>query len=456
MRAGVPTVSIVETGFMGQARAIAKGLGIANAPIAEYPGQIATDNIDSIHEKLQTVVIDQIERCLVAETQAAQGAVEPTSGDVVCQGTLEEINDYFYERGWTDGLPIVPPTREQVAEFLAFTRRSADEVLGILLPEKRKATIRNVAVNGVMAGCLPAYMPILIAIVECLADPDYRIEDSGSTPGWEPLVTVHGPMVKTLDFNSEAGAARPGRRSNTAIGRFVSLYMRNVAGLRPGGTSKGTFGANFNVALAENMGACERIGWLPLGADSYGLRADDNVVTVRSVVSTVGPLYSGGDKAESHLNQIAEFIGENTSVLWPLYTALLYGKWSPLIAISPLIANVIARDGLSKADVRRHLFTRCRVRAGVLERYANNSGLNGNRPNQRRWRLVDEAKAGRVPEAYGLSDDPERLIPVFTDPASIQIIVAGDPARNQSRAYFNNHCQGMPVARTIAEAPKEK
>src|SRR5262249_27137890 len=159
------------------------------------------------------------------------------------------------------------------------------EVIGVLLPEHREATVWNVAVNGVMAGCEPRHMPILLGIVECISDPEYRIEDAGSTPGWEPLVIVNGPIVKDLDFNTEAGAMRPGKKANAAIGRFLNLYMRNIPGLRPGITSKGTIGANFNVALAENEDACEELGWLPMSADTRGFRQGRNVVTVMSTVS---------------------------------------------------------------------------------------------------------------------------------------------------------------------------
>lgn len=139
---------------------------------------------------------------------------EPAPRDVVFAGTLDDIDEFFYQSVWTDGLPIAHQTVERGERFLRFTDRSPDELLGILLPENRQATVWNVAVNGVMAGCRPEYTPILVAIVECIADPAYRMEDAGSTPGWEPLVIVNGPIVKQLDFNSEVGAMRRGKRSN--------------------------------------------------------------------------------------------------------------------------------------------------------------------------------------------------------------------------------------------------
>ena len=120
-----------------------------------------------------------------------------------------------------------------------------------------QATVWSVAVNGVMAGCRPEYMPILVAVVEAIADPEWRIQDAGATPGWEPLIVLSGPMVKRLGFNTGSGLMRMGSRPAASMGRFLRMYLRNVAGLRvpPGTTDKGSIGSSFNVALAEDEDA---------------------------------------------------------------------------------------------------------------------------------------------------------------------------------------------------------
>ena len=117
-------------------------------------------------------------------TEALAGATTPAPAptDIIFEGTLDEVQEHFQEKLWTEGLPIVPPTIDRVESFLRFTDRSPDEVIGPLLPENREATVWNVAVNGVMAGCRPEYMPVLVAIVEAIADPEFRIMDGGSTP----------------------------------------------------------------------------------------------------------------------------------------------------------------------------------------------------------------------------------------------------------------------------------
>ena len=155
----------------------------------------------------------------------------------------------------------MPPTQERIARFLAFTDRAPTEVLGTVLPDNRAATIWNIAVNGVMAGCRPEYMPILVALVEAMVDPQYGVEHSGNTPGAETLIVLNGPLARELGFNCEQGALRDGFQANTSIGRFWRLYLRNVAGFLPHLNDKGTFGGTWRVVLAENEDVLTQIGW---------------------------------------------------------------------------------------------------------------------------------------------------------------------------------------------------
>ncbi|MDO8673720.1 MAG: hypothetical protein Q7O66_20100, partial [Dehalococcoidia bacterium] len=253
-KAGVRSVSIVASSFIAQGKLIARAQGFGNLALAEYPGVIMLDGEDEFRQKVELLLVDRIVEGLASHGEMVESSTEPAPRDIVFKGDLAAVQEHFYRQMWSDGLPIIPPTLEKIEAFLRFTDRSPDEVIGALLPEKREATVWNVAVNGVMAGCRPEYMPVLLAVVEAVAEPEFRIEDAGSTPGWEPLIIVNGPIVKELDFNYEAGAMRVGRQANTSMGRFLRLYMRNIAGLRiaPGGTDKGTIAFTFNVALAEN------------------------------------------------------------------------------------------------------------------------------------------------------------------------------------------------------------
>ena len=157
----------------------------------------------------------------------------------------------------------MPPTRERVEQFLRCTDREPDEVLGILLPDSRAATIWSIAVNGVMAGCRPEYMPVLVALVEAMADPYYGVEHSGNTPGGETLIILNGPIIKELGFNYTQGVMRDGFLPNTSIGRFWRLYLRNVAGFLPHKNDKATFGNTWRVVVAENEDVVKELGWEP-------------------------------------------------------------------------------------------------------------------------------------------------------------------------------------------------
>jgi len=416
-----------------------------------YPGVILTDTSDVFRDKVRNVIIDGVTRALTARAEPSRVVAEPESPrpespepeprQVVVSGSFDEVQETFIDRLWSDGLPIVPPTLDRVDRFLAWTDRDPGEVIGVLLPEKREATVWNVAVNGVMAGCRPEYMPVLLAVVEGLADPVFRIEDAGATPGWEPLVVLSGPLVDELDFNHGTGVLRVGRQANTSIGRFTRLYMRNVAGLRipPGHTDQGAIASGFNVVLADNDQATRRIGWPTYRAD-LGYPDDQSVVSIQSVVSTSAPIYTGGDRAEDHLETLA-LLFANAMGPWA-YTGASHQAWHPLLVLGPSVAGALAGFGLTKDDIRNYLQEHARMPAGVMERYAAQVGATG-------FNLAERARRGKIPAYYGTSDDPERLVPMVPRAEWINIVIAGNPGRNQSRAYINNHSQGAHVSHPV-------
>ncbi|MBI2908494.1 MAG: hypothetical protein HYX92_12690 [Chloroflexi bacterium] len=441
-RSGVRSVSIVASGFLRQAAAIAKAMGVENMPVAEYPGVPMVDSREELRRKVEEVVAGNIIMGLTTPGQSGARTAEPGPRDIVFKGALDEVEDFFYSNMWSEGLPIIPPTIDRVNKFLRFTDRPPDEVIGVLLPENREATIWNVAVNGVMAGCRPEYMPLLMAIIECISDPEWRIEDAGSTPGWEPLIILNGPIVKEMDFNCGASVMRVGRQANTSVGRFLRLYMRNVAGLRPtpGLTDKAAIGQTFNVVLAENEDAVKQIGWEPFSVDR-GFKAGDNVVTVQSCVSISPPCYSGGSTPLAHMETIAELIGRRSMGFWTA-TAARNAKQFPLFCLGPSIAGVIAGGGWEKGDIRKYLYENCKDRAGLQEHFAwNISGA--------KLSLCEAYRRGAVSKDFCQSEDPDRMVPIFLRPDWIEIVVSGDPGRNQSKGYMQSLAQGTPVSRKI-------
>ena len=424
---------------------VAKGLGLPDMAIAEFPGVPMTQSKAELRGQVINVLLPRIIDGLSKPLKLAAPAIEaalPKPRDVVFSGTLDQINDYFHDQNWSDGMPVVPPTLDRVDKFLRFTDRDANEVIGVCPSANREATVWNVAVNGVMAGCRPEYMPILLAIVEVICTPEYKIEDAGSTPGWESLITLSGPIIKQLGFNAGQGVMRVGRQPNTSVGRFLRMFIRNVAGFThgPEGADKGSIGQSFLVVLAEDEDAVAELGWQPYSVDR-GFKAGDNVVTVQSVVAISAPAYSQSERAEEHAALLADVIGERACGYWTAI-GMCYANWHPLIILGPSIAKVFAQDGWSKDDIRKYFYDNVKIKASAAERYAYGAGLTG-------FRIANAVKEGLLPKLYHESDDPDRLVPVFQRPEWMSIVVAGDAGRNQSRGYVCNHVQGIPTSRKV-------
>jgi len=441
---GIPTASIIGSAFLKQAEVITKGLGVPLA-IGVYPGAPMVDSEEDLKRKVEEVLAPGLLKGLTGDAPlAADSKVEPAPGQVVFSGSFDEVQEHFYRQLWTDGLPIAPPTRERVDAFLACTDRKPEDVIRVVAQEGREASILSIAVNGVMAGCRPEYMPVLIAVIEAMCDPLFRIEDCGSTPGWEPAVIVNGPIVKELDFNYGQGMMRVGRQANSSVGRFVRMFLRNICGFRipPGAGDKGSIAQSFLVAMAEDEDSAREIGW-PTFAEDRGFAAGENVVTVHSVVSITSPMYSAGARAIEHVQQWAEIIG-GSFTYWA-HTGFKTGLWSPLIVAGPSIAGVIAREW-SKDEVRRYLYEHIKVTAERATHYARMTST----PT---FSLENLVKDGILPPEYAASSDPQRLLNVIIKPEMVGILIAGDPGRNQSRAYMSNHVQGPPTSRRV-ELPR--
>jgi hypothetical protein len=443
-RSGIPAVGIISEGFGRQAVAIARAQGLERPRVAHYPGVIVADDEATLRQKSRDILLPEVEAQLIGGSviKDQHDASRPEAhqpDDVVFTGSFDEVQEHFHARQWTDGLPIVPPTVDRVREMLTRTPLSADHVIGVLPPESREITVWNVAVSGVMAGCRPEYMPLLVAAVEAIADPYFRLEDAGATPGWEPQVIISGPDLAAFGLNAGQGALKMGTRANSSIGRFMKLVFINLAGLRipPGATDKGCIGAGFNVALAENNLATSTLGWETI-REEMGFDASETVVAVQSMMGSTLPIYSGGHGPENHLQLIAEHIA-GTIGHWS-YLGVMFHEWWPVVVMSPAIAQVLADSGMSKDDVRRELAERSRVPATLWEEYPWQVGTDG-------FKLAESIERGEAPAAYSESTDRDRMIPTLSYPEQVGIVIAGDPERNQSRFLVNNHEHGPRIGR---------
>jgi len=185
----------------------------------------------------------------------------------------------YYERGWTDGLPVVPPTEGSVGDMLAAAGLRGGEVIGEIADRNARVTADKVAINAVLAGCRPEYMPVVVAAVKGLCHPDYHYHGPAtSTGGATAMLIVNGPIAAKIGMNSRDNVFGPGNRANATIGRSVRLIMMNALNTRPGTLDRSTlgFGGKYTACIAENE---VESPWEPLHVER-GFRREDSTVTV--------------------------------------------------------------------------------------------------------------------------------------------------------------------------------
>lgn len=300
----------------------------------------------------------------------------------IAEDAQAEITELFYRRGWTDGLPIVPPTEERVAEMLRGADISPEFVIAVLDPMGGQATVEKVAVNAVMAGCKPAYMPVLLAAVEALADPAFDLRGHSTTTNPDtPMIIVSGPIVKDLAVNAEAGALGRGWQANAAIGRALHLVMQNVGGSWPGVTDMSCLGqpGEFTMCLAENADANP---WTPIHMD-LGFPKAANVVTLVAAEGTQAIL-GIGQTDEGYLQLIADnLVGQGRA-----------RREVMLLIIAQDTAQMLAAKGWTKDEIARYVTEHATMPFG-------------------KWkpRFLDTGMAKGVPEWVLKVTDPATPIP---------------------------------------------
>ncbi len=296
----IPSVMVAAPGFDVQAKTTAYNNGVPALRVATYPGAFATHTNEQLVENTRNVVwpkvLEALTTDITAEEIEANRQTQSTDARmVVFDGSMDEVNNFFSEMSWSDGLPIVPPTVEAANEFLRYTDHEWDDEIAVLPPAYRSTTTWQVAVNGVMAGCKPEHMPILIALTKAMGDPNFR-RTLGSTHAWTPYCWVNGPVARQLGLDHGQGLIN--EPTNMAIGRFLNLAMMNLMGYYVKQDRMGTFGYPMSWCLAEDEEACLRVGWLPYHVrQGHGL--NDNTVTTGSALlwgNNMAPATSDGEK----------------------------------------------------------------------------------------------------------------------------------------------------------------
>jgi hypothetical protein len=327
------------------------------------------------------------------------------------------VNRLYRERGWTDGLPIVPPTLARVDDMLGAGALERHAVLGDVEPLGGVASVEKLAVNAVMAGCEPAHFPVVLAAVQAILDPAFNLRGVQTTDeNVAPLLIVNGPAAARLGVNAGWGALGPGWPANAAIGRAVRLVMTNLGGGWPGAVSFAGLGqpARYSLCLAEREDSGP---WPPLHVEQ-GYRREQSTVTVLRAETVIN--VTGG------LDELASVMGSAASLF-----GILHGGM-PGVILSPFTARRLAGEGWTRADVRRELHARGRLAAETWRR----SWLHAT------VRTTDWPEWARAAAEAG-------SIPAVREPDDITLIVAGADLPIPQHAYCPSW--GHPPCRVTRE-----
>jgi hypothetical protein len=340
-------------------------------------------------------------------TAGVTGAAGPAAaGSFALEGSLAEVQEWFAERGWTDGLPIVPPTDAAVAELLQEVDEPGDAEVGEIPPLGTLATVSQVAANAVMAGCRPLHFRTVLAAVRALLRPEFNLSTvQTTTHPVAVLVIVHGPEARRIGVNGKTGVFGPGFVANAVIGRAVRLVLMNLGGGRPGVRDFATQGApgKFTYCMAENA---DDSPW-PEFHTTRGFAADASAVTVAGVE---GP-HSVNDHESTtparNLDLVADVMGRLGSNNW-----FASERGSDIVVVlGPEHAAMAGDAGWTRADVQRYLYHRSMRPATDLPK--------GGQFELRTW----------SPWLHALFEDPTARMPIVEAPDDIIVLVAGGPGK---------------------------
>jgi hypothetical protein len=264
--------------------------------------------------------------------------------------TYDQFYTYAYENKWTDGLPVVPPTPERVNDLLSTVEGDPDEVLYVMPPRRGPCTLRGIAANAVMAGCLPGYFPTVVAAVEAINDPNFPLGTLVGLRPETPFFLVNGPISKQIDLNCSRGALGPGWRANATIGRAVRLVMINIGGFSPGGYARTCFASPMQYTFCTGEDE-ENSRWEPFHVER-GFEANQSVISVFRVTSYIGLL------APLDWDQSPEGLLQHTALSMVSLgnTALYAGCLSPLLLFNPERIRLLADAGITKAKAKEMLY----------------------------------------------------------------------------------------------------
>ncbi len=277
-------------------------------------------------------------------------------------GGLEDDLEAMFDRGWTDGLPVVPPTPARVLRMLEGTSRSPDEVVAVVPPDLVPCTVEKVAVNAVLAGCRPAYLPVVLASVEAACTSEFNAHGLLATTYFSgPVVVVDGPVTGEIGMNGGVNALGQGNRANLTIGRALQLVIRNVGGGRPGGVDRATLGnpGKLSFCFAEDEAGSP---WPSLAA-SLGASEGGSAVTLFAGEGVRGVVDQASRTADSLARSLAACLRTVAHPKLPI-------AFDALVVVCPEHARVFAGDGWTRERLIRELDGLLQLTGGEIVRGA--------------------------------------------------------------------------------------
>jgi hypothetical protein len=390
-----PVVVLANYGFANDAESASRGKGMPNVRVVptKVPCEstVLADIETGIDEAWDNIITALI-KPLTAEEKSPTSANIETPVQIIFKGNLEEVNRFFYRRGWTDGLPIIPPTEQAVAEMLTGTDLPADQLLGKLQSRMGKATIEKIAINAVMAGALPTYLPVIIAGTINLLESEPGFAGyttyGFSTGSWAPFWVINGPIRNQLNINSGSGAFSPGNIANAAIGRAMGLIVKNIGGVRKGIEDMGVMGnpMKYTMVIAENE---EESPWEPLHIEC-GFQKEDSTVCL-SFPQTFLQHYPAGSDAASILQSVIDNIPRSMR-----YT----------IVVNAATAKNLAREGYTKEKIKKYITENKLISTAQANKQLGAVVIPGANPQQS-------------------SQDASKMVPLIKDHRFIRVIVGG-------------------------------
>ncbi|MCY4619986.1 MAG: TlpA family protein disulfide reductase [Chloroflexi bacterium] len=353
------------------------------------------------------------------------------SGDLLSRlvdlASSDDIHDFMYEQGYTDGFPVVPPTRERVWKMLQGTDRDPQDEVAIVPPNLAPITVEKIAINAVMAGAKPEYMPSIIALVEIACTDSFNIHGVlATTMGATPVGIFNGPIRDRIGMNYLHGALGSGNRANAAIGRALRLCVRNVGGSVPGGTDRATQGGPHRLTMnfAENEDASP---WESLAVE-YGFEPADDVATLMAMSG--GPA-TIADERSREARGMAGTLAMSMSCMQDPKSPMV----DTLVVLSPDHAGIFGRSGWSKDDVRECIMEETAI------------------PLKHRLRS-DDAGCGlpqSVVERFGGEAALDLPVPKFREKSNIILVVAGSSAAKFSTILggWAGGAYSVPTSATI-------